>query len=72
MGDSIDLERLRETLDRLDGAIGSPVATLRLLLLKVRQTDGRSLSLVLFCLRRVSANLFRRDEAFEVKDPVVE
>ena len=71
-GDSMDLERLRETLERLEEVIGSPVATLRLLLLKVRQTDGRSLSLMLFCLSSVSANLFRKDDAFDVIEPVAE
>jgi hypothetical protein len=70
-GDSIDLERLREDpFDKLEG-IGSPVATLRLVLLSVLQTDGRS-SLVLFCRKMVSANRRRREDAFEVKDPVAE
>lgn len=71
-GDSIDLERLRETFERLEEVMDSPVAILRLLLLKVRQTEGRSLSLVLFCLSKVSANLFRKDDAFDVSEPVAE
>ena len=59
-------------MERLDEVIGSPVAGLRLDLLNVRQTEGRSESLLLFCRSRVSANLRRREEAFEVKDPVAE
>lgn len=72
LGDSMDLERFKETFERLDEARGSPVAALRLLLLNVRQTEGRSLSLLLFCLRSVSANLFRKEDAFDVKEPVAE
>ena len=71
-GDSIDFERLREDpLDKLDEGIGSPVATLRFVLLSVLQTDGRS-SLVVFCRRIVSANRRRRDDALEVNGPVAE
>lgn len=72
LGDSIDFDRLRDPLERLDGPICSPVATLRPLdLLSVRHTEWRSLSL-LFERRRVSANLLRNEDAFEVRDPVAE
>lgn len=71
LGDSIDRERFKETFERLDEVMGSPVATLRLLLLRVRHTEGRS-SLLLFCLSNVSANLFLKDDAFDVNEPVAE
>lgn len=67
VGDSIDLDRFRDPLERLEG-IGSPVATLRLVLLNVRHTDGRSESVLLFCRSRVSANLRRKEDVFDVKD----
>lgn len=71
-GDSIDRDRLiDDPLDRLDDTIGSPVAALRLVLLNVRNTDGRSSSL-LFCRNRALANLFRNDDAFEVTEPVAD
>lgn len=73
-GDSIDFERLRDPFDRLEEAICSPVAALRLLLLKVRHMVGRESEsvLLLFCRNSVSANLLRKEDALEVKDPVAE
>ena len=71
-GDSIDFERITEPLDKLEVVRTSPVAVLRLFLLNVRHTDGRSLSLVLFCRSRVSANLLRKEDAFDATEPLAE
>lgn len=70
-GDSIDLERWTDAFDKLEEARGSPVAALRLVLLSVRQTEGRS-SLVLFCRSIVSANLLRKEDAFDATEPFAE
>lgn len=71
-GDSIDLDRLSDPLDRLEEGRGSPVATWRLVLLSVRQTEGRSPSPLLFCRNKVSAKRFRKEEVFEATDPVAD
>src|SRR6187402_1891590 len=71
-GDSIDLERMFDPFDRLEEGIGSPVAALLLVLLNVRHTEGRSLSLVLFCRSIVSANLLRKDDVFDATEPWAE
>lgn len=71
-GDSIDFERITDPLDRLDVVRTSPVAVFRLVLLKVLHTEGRSLSLVLFCRSRVSANLLRKEDAFDATEPLAE
>lgn len=72
LGDSIDLERCIDPFDRLEGVTCSPVATWRLVLLRVRHTEGRSPSPLLFCRNKVSANRFRKDDVFEATDPVAE
>lgn len=70
-GDSIDLERFSDALERLEDWTGSPDVALRLVLLNDLQTDGRSESCLLFCRIKLS-NLLRREDVFEVKEPLAE
>jgi hypothetical protein len=73
LGESMDLDLPREPFDRLE-FICSPVAVFRDDLLSVRHTEGRGSEspLWLFCRSSVSANLFRSEDVFDVRDPAVE
>src|SRR3954465_12021413 len=70
----MDLGRVRVAFERLEEFICSPVAALRLDLLKVLHIDGRESGsvLLLFCRSSVSANRFRKEDAFDVKEPVAD